>query len=285
LNFVRALVGDVPASSLGQVNSHDHLFLSTPALPGAELNQLHFAHEELLAARLCGLSSIVQWTPAGMSRHLDQLRAASLTTGVNVIAATGRHRSAHYGSDEATVSVEALAERFLRDISERRCGFIKVGVDLRARDAFEQTSIHAAAIAASETTVPIAVHLEDGTGGRALVEQFAELGVSPQRIVLGHVARHDSPAHLLDTAKSGAFMCLDVPRQRAQTETFKRSLGTLLDSGASDQILFGTDTTTRDARGRSHQARASLMEFTSAVGTPVVVANASRAWALSTSVD
>lgn len=75
---VRTTAGDLDAASLGVVDSHDHLFLSTPALPGQELTDFGAAVLEADLFREAGGTTIVQWTPRGLGRQLAALQNSGM---------------------------------------------------------------------------------------------------------------------------------------------------------------------------------------------------------------
>ncbi|RHA40737.1 phosphotriesterase family protein [Cellulomonas rhizosphaerae] len=268
--LVRTVLGDVPAGSLGVVDSHDHLFLATPALPGQELGGL--AADDLRAFAAAGGTTLVQWTPRGMRRGLGLLPELAIGTGVAVVAATGRHRAVH----SRDVPTEDLAERFVDDVVARRCGLIKIGVGLPF-DTFERASLAAAAVAHRQTGAPVAIHLEDGRGGRAVLD---ELGIAPEAVVLGHVGRHPDPRSAARLAATGAFVCLDGPRPGA-TWAARPVLDAIVEAGHVAQILLGGDTTTRAGVG-SAARMLDLVDPRTPLGRAVLVDNPARAWRIRT---
>ncbi len=112
---IRTLLGDMEPDGLGAVDAHDHLFLSSPALPGEGLDDADAAERELRAFRRVGGGTVVQWTPRGLGRSLTELALISSRTGVHVVAATGRHRAALYarGSSTTALSGDGLADAFV----------------------------------------------------------------------------------------------------------------------------------------------------------------------------
>jgi 5-phospho-D-xylono-1,4-lactonase len=85
---VRTVLGDIRPEQLGMCDAHDHLFLSSPLLPGQELNDPAAARAELTAFRAAGGAAVVQWTPYGMGRRAADLPELSRATGVRLICAT-----------------------------------------------------------------------------------------------------------------------------------------------------------------------------------------------------
>jgi len=62
-HHVRTVLGDVTPDALAITNSHDHLFLRSPRLPGQELDDPGAATAEGRAFAAAGGRTIVQWTP------------------------------------------------------------------------------------------------------------------------------------------------------------------------------------------------------------------------------
>lgn len=288
---VRTVLGDVAVEDLGVTDSHDHLYLSTPALAGEELDDDDAASAVLARFAARGGRTIVQWSPAGTGRRLDRLARVSALSGVRVIAATGRHRQALYARDAPIVGLARmdLARRFVADLD--RCGLIKVGTGGEDIDAFEKVSLLAAGDAALVTGAPIAVHLEGGTGARVAVEAIARTGIAAHRVVLGHVGRAPATAAVVEAARTGAWVCLDLPSPLHGT-TAAGVIGRverLVDAGHGAQILLGADTTTRTARDAGRDGAALLDLAVEALGASiahaVLVDNPARAWARTASID
>src|SRR5947209_15585995 len=93
---VVTVLGSIRPDELGVTDSHDHLFLRSPALPGQEFEDVGKAIEEVGNAARGGLQAIVEVTPIGLGRRPAKMRAVAEATGVHVVAATGYHRDAHY---------------------------------------------------------------------------------------------------------------------------------------------------------------------------------------------
>ena len=115
---VITVTGLIPATRLGVVDAHEHLFLRSPAMPGQEMDDLDRAVEEVREGAASGLGAIVEMTPIGLGRRPELLRALSEATGVAVIAASGYHRDAHYPAGHWVhgASVETLAARVVTDL-------------------------------------------------------------------------------------------------------------------------------------------------------------------------
>ncbi|WP_353650227.1 phosphotriesterase [Nakamurella sp. A5-74] len=250
----RTVLGDVPARTLGVTNAHDHLMFASPLLPGQELDDPVAARRELDRFAAAGGRTVVQWTPAGLGRGLAVLPELSRSSGVTVIAATGRHRAEHHppaGRVNDRVDDELLLERFLADLSAPvPCGIIKVGTGFHHIDDWERQSLTAAAEASRTTGCSVAVHLELGTAGLDVVNELTSNGVPPGSVILGHVGRNPDPAYQADLAATGVLLCFDGPSRANHATDWRlvESMRALAAAGHLGQLLLGGDTTTAAAR-------------------------------------
>ncbi|MFI6443915.1 phosphotriesterase [Kitasatospora sp. NPDC050543] len=256
---VRTVLGDIDPADLGVCNSHDHLFLGSPLLPGQELDDPAAATAELHAFARLGGRAVVQWTPHGLGRGGPELAAISRVTGVHLVAATGLHRAAHYGSDALP---DALTQLFVAELTTGlrgtdatagvRAGLIKVAGDYHGLEPRTRRVMTAAAEAYHETGAPIAVHHELGTAALDVLDLLCGgLDVPPDRVILGHLNRFPDTRLLRAAAASGAFLALDGPSlaNHATDHRLFDAIGTLAEAGHGARLLLGGDTTTRAARG------------------------------------
>ena len=242
--IIRTVRGDIAPEELGPCDAHEHLFLVTPAQPGDEYSDVAKAIEEAKTLRAAGARSLVDWTPIGLGRDLDGLRAVSEETGLHVVAATGLHRETHYAADDPLreESDDALADRFVADLE--RCGIIKIGASYHSLTAFEAKAFAAAASAHARVPAPVCVHTEHGTMGLGIVERLGELGVSPERVILAHVDRNPDAGEHAETAATGAWLQLDGPGRTKYwpDSTILALIADLAERGFADRLLLGGDT-------------------------------------------
>ncbi|MEU5434217.1 phosphotriesterase [Streptomyces sp. NPDC020719] len=261
---VRTVRGDVPATELGVVDSHDHLFIRSPQLPGKELDDVREAGARLAAFRDLGGGTVIQWTPHGMGRKADQLPTLSERLGVHVVAATGMHQAAHYFPESLAALRGSLAGLFVREITEGihgsgvRAGLIKVAGGFHGLDEHARLTMRAAAKAHRRTGAAIAVHLELGTGALDVLDLLCgELEVAPDRVILGHLNRSpDFTAHR-QAAEAGAYLAFDGPSRANHATDWRMpdAIGALADAGHADRLLLGGDTVTPDTPGMPHLLR------------------------------
>jgi phosphotriesterase-related protein len=242
--IIRTVRGDIAPEELGPCDAHEHLFLVTPAQPGDEYSDVEKAIEEAETLRAAGARSLVDWTPIGLGRDLDGLRAVSEATGLHLVAATGLHREVHYAADDPLQeeSAEALAGRFVADLD--RCGIIKIGASYHSLTAFETKAFEAAVAAHARVAAPVCVHTEHGTMGLGIVERLGDLGVSPERVILAHVDRNPDAGEHAETAATGAWLQLDGPGRTKYwpDSTILALIADLAERGLAHRLLLGGDT-------------------------------------------
>ncbi|MEV5547254.1 phosphotriesterase [Streptomyces sp. NPDC052309] len=257
MSAVRTVLGDVPPERLGVCNAHDHVFFASPRLPGQELAGVRAARAELTAFREQGGGAVVQWTPYGLGRRAADLPALSRETGVHLVAATGLHQDVHY--DEGTLAAlrGRLAEVFVTELTRGigtsgvRAGLVKVAGGFHSLDAHARWTMAAAAEAHHATGAPVAVHLELGTGALDVLDLLCgELGVPPQRVILGHLNRSPDLVVHRQAAESGCYLAFDGPSRAHHATDWRMpdAVRALAEAGHGDQVLLGGDTTTAAAR-------------------------------------
>ncbi|MDQ0615054.1 putative metal-dependent phosphotriesterase family hydrolase [Microbacterium sp. W4I4] len=267
---VRTVLGDVDPVSLGRVNYHEHLFQISPLLPGDELDDETASAQEAALLKSSGFEAMVDATPFGLGRDPQALARISASTGLAVIATTGRHRDAHYASDHPTRSWDAarLAALFVSDVTDGmpasddaadgpravgptgdpvRAGMLKGGADYWRISPFERTTLLALAEAHRITGAPIMVHLEFCTAAHEVLDLLTAEGVASDRIVLAHADRDPDAGLHLSLTERGAYLGYDGfarPRTRSDAELLALT-ASVVAGGGGDRILLGGDVARR----------------------------------------
>ncbi|MFF1790249.1 phosphotriesterase [Kitasatospora sp. NPDC058243] len=283
---IRTVLGDLDPAELGATDSHDHLFIRSPLLPGEELDDPAAAEGVLRAFAAVGGRSFVQWTPYGMGRGADSLARLSRVTGVHVVAATGLHQAAHCDPDTLRALYDGLAERFTAELTTGltaepatepateppgppgppaapeapeapaspaavRAGLIKVACDPGTTTAHTRRVMAAAADAHRATGAPIAVHLEPRAHPHLVLNRLhVRHGVPPHRIILGHLTRLPDVRVHRELAAEGVYFALDSPSRAGHPADHQAFdvIADLVEAGHASRLLLGADTTTRTAR-------------------------------------
>ncbi|MBV7696297.1 phosphotriesterase [Streptomyces sp. TRM70350] len=261
MSTVRTVLGDVLPEHLGVCDAHDHLFLSTPLLPGQELRDAAAARAEMAAFRAQGGGGVVQWTPYGLGRRAADLPALARESGVHVVAATGLHQAGHYGEGTLERLRGRLVDVFVAELTEGigtsgvRAGFVKVAGGFHTLDAHARWTMAAAAEAHHATGAPVAVHLELGTGALDVLDLLCgELAVPPHRVVLGHLNRSPDFVVHRQAAEAGAYLAFDGPSRAHHATDWRmpNAVRALAEAGGcADRLLLGGDTATAGARSVS----------------------------------
>jgi 5-phospho-D-xylono-1,4-lactonase len=254
-DIVTTVLGDVPAAELGRTNTHEHLLMRDPLLPGEELDDEDASAAETAELGRSGFDAVVELTPLGCGRDPAGLARLSSRTGVRVVMATGVHHEGHYpdGHELRSLGPAALAERLIADLTDGvdgvRAGVIKVGAGYWRISAFERGVLEAAAAAHRATGAAIACHLELGTAAFEVLEALAEGGVPADRVLLAHVDRNPDPGLHAELAAAGAYLGYDG-WGRAKYWPDSTLIACLLEAaadGASERIVLGGDVARRSA--------------------------------------
>ncbi|MER6418003.1 phosphotriesterase [Streptomyces sp. NPDC001137] len=257
MSSVRTVLGDLRPEDLGVCDAHDHLFLRSPRLSGQELNDATAARAELEAFRAAGGASVVQWTPLGMGRRAADLPLLSRAAGVHVVCATGLHQAAHYTPESLDELRGKLADVFVSELTEGigtsgvRAGLVKVAGGFHALDAHARWTMTAAAEAHHATGAPIAVHLELGTGALDVLDLLCgELGVPPERVILGHLNRSPDLVVQRQAAEAGCWLAFDGPSRAHHATDWRMpdAVRALAEAGFGHRLLLGGDTVVAGAR-------------------------------------
>jgi phosphotriesterase-related protein len=266
VNEIVTVLGPIEPEQLGVTDAHDHLFLRSPALAGQELDDVARACEEVAAGADSGLNAIVEVTPIGLGRRPAKMREVAAATGVQIIAATGYHRDAHYqdGHWVREAGLEVLSSRILADLRHgmhpddwaetgstpdlAKAGVIKAGASYQRISVAEQRRLAAAAAGHLETGAAILVHTEIGTCGHEIVDRLEREGVKPSRVILAHLDRNPDFELHAEIASRGVILEYDTPgriKYRPDSQLLDL-IESMAGGGFIDRLLLGLDLGQRD---------------------------------------
>lgn len=256
--------GPVPASALGMILPHEHVFSMFGEEPA---EHYQYDRDRLFAAvvpylkslRDLGCTAIIDGTTAWFGRDPLLLREISNRTGIDILTNTGYYGAANdrYVPQSAlSESADQIAARWISEWTDGiagtgiKPGFIKLGVDPAPLSAIDRKLIVAAARTHRLTGLTLAVHTGDTPG--AFREQLAILrteSVAPQALVWIHANQCPDDAALLGAAAAGAWISLDglaansLDRHLALCQMMKAA-------GRLSQVLLSHDGNTFRANGK-----------------------------------
>lgn len=276
MNFVRTVLGDIEPASLGPTNYHEHLFQSSPLLPGDELDDELLSGREAALLRGAGMAAMVEATPLGLGRNPAAAARIAAATGLHIVATTGAHREDHYpgGHWLRGEREEELARRFTLELTAGcgspdesaepstdspgpqaggpgpapvRAGLLKAGIGYWSITAFERRVLAAVAVAHAVTGAPVMVHLEFCTAAHELLDLLATAGVPESRVVLAHADRNPDAGLHLELASRGAYLGYDgMARPKGRTDAELITLaGQVIAGGGGSRLLLGGDVARR----------------------------------------
>ena len=196
--FIRTVRGDIDPSELGVCYPHEHVLCSPPSDVtdrDLEMDSEAAALQELTWFKQAGGRALVDMTPADYGRNAQGMKRVSEATGIHLIATTGLHKDKFSARIVKDKSVEELADRFTRDVTEGvdgtdiKAGVIKAASSLNTITSNEEKVFRAAAQAHYRTGAAISTHTEAGTMGLEQIALLFAEGVPADRIIIGHVDR------------------------------------------------------------------------------------------------
>lgn len=245
--FVRTVLGDVPADTMGRTLAHEHILY---AYPGGEWDHRTVFDVDQAAERIAsdirsgltrdGFRTLVEMTPVEVGRHPDLMAKVAQRSGINIVAITGFFPQSiglpYYWRRQ---TIEELRDFYIRDLTEGmvfagrqtdiKAGAIKVATGqeglantpgkahengLRVTPA-EERAIRAAGRAQSEIGCGINTHSDptDYAVTNPGLEQIGLLedeGADPSKIAIGHVlVRPKSIEQAVEICERGASVNID----------------------------------------------------------------------------
>lgn len=251
---VQTVLGLIAAHELGITACHEHVLWNPPeamALEDADLglDSIPAAVAELRYFKSLGGSAVVEMTTAEIGRSPLELSQISQAAGVHIIAVTGHHKAKFSAEVLQNQSTEQIAERMIREITAGiadtgiRAGAIKAATSLNQATEVEKRTIQAAGLAHQKTGAPVTTHTEAGTFALEQAELLLKAGVSPQKLLIGHLDRNLPRAIYFQLAKKGVFLGFDQIGKEQYWSDDQRAIliRDLIEAGYVRQILLSSD--------------------------------------------
>lgn len=216
---VNTVNGPLDPSALQFTLMHEHLIVKPqkddPRYVPYTLDSPAKSTFEAIEFKTHGGKSIVEMTPINYGRNVDQLQKISKASKTNILFATGFHKEEFQPAYVQDSSVEELKEILVKEIREGvgqnhlKPAVIKCGSSLNVITENEKKCIQAAALASLETDLPVSTHCDKGTMGKEQAQLLLEAGLSPAKILLGHVDIPENYDYLKELCDLGVNVQID----------------------------------------------------------------------------
>jgi phosphotriesterase-related protein len=261
---VNTVAGMIPASKLGKTLMHEHVmfgfggwYANYTMTPFDREKSISTALNTMKKLKTCGINTVVDATPNDCARDAELLKEVSDKSGINIVCSTGLYAETEGApgyfkfrnmvtGDATTEIYELFATEITQGIGTTgvRAGVIKVATSDGQITPYEEMVLKAAARAQKETGVPIITH----TGGASTmgVEQadlFISEGLSPNRIVIGHIGGSGDIKYHLTLIGKGFYIAFDrlgLPMYGSD-EMQKACIVGLIGIGHEKKILLSHD--------------------------------------------
>jgi phosphotriesterase-related protein len=256
VTHVQTLRGAVAADKLGATLMHEHVFVVHPEIienvetDWDEETALVDAARRLDELYAAGIHTIVDLTVIGLGRSVRRLQRVPVSSGINIVVATGIYAFFDIPSYFKFRKSEVLVDYFVREIEQGigdtgvRAGILKCATDEAGVTPGVEKILRAVAQAHVRTGAPISTHTHAATRrGLDQLKIFAAEGVDPTRVVIGHSGDSTDLDYLLAIADSGAYVGMD----RFGIDTFLgfedrvATVARLCALGRTDQIVLSHD--------------------------------------------
>jgi phosphotriesterase-related protein len=246
-------LGPKRADELGLILPHEHVFvdLRTCDQPGyaqAEARDvIALMGPELTAARVVGVTALVECTPVGVGRRADILKAVSEATGMPLVLPTGIYREPWVPDWAQAASEDALYDWMLGELNGQieqsgvRAGFVKLSAGDDGITDCEAKILRAAAHAARDTGAAIGSHTIRGRVVRDQLEMIERSGYTAERFIWIHASAEPDFALNLEIARRGAWIEYDWIGDPANDADFVDRIACMLDAGLGDRLLLSHD--------------------------------------------
>ncbi len=253
--MVETVTGPVAASELGFTLSHEHVIVGFPGVRQTYPELMDWKRiesggiEKLSEARAEGLNTIMDATPFELGRDVEMLRRVSEGSGVNIVVSTGTYvdipRLIWFTHPDRMAAV------YVREITEGiegtgiKAGMIKVADNNYELSDAEVMVLRAASRASNETDIPITTHTQPlNKVGEPQWRIFAEEGVDPKRVCIGHSSDATDYEYLANLAREGVFLGMDeLPGHQIDAPWRDKAVMVkrLLDAGFERNLMLSHD--------------------------------------------
>lgn len=267
--MVRTVLGDIPPEALGFTLAHEHLVAHPPDFvtdPDFQLDEAE-ALIDLEGFRAAGGGAVVEMTTVDYGRDAPALTRLSTRTGIHIVAATGFNKAKFADRVSGRFSTDHITRWMIGEITQgmsdltagdidtaaagnNRAGLIKASSSLDGTTADERRVFDAAIAAFHATGAPISTHTERATFALEQIRILLDGGVTPGKIIIGHLDFRPDVAFLVEVAQTGVYFGLDQfgKSKYLPDEDRLELIERLAASGFIHQLVLSCDIARRSSR-------------------------------------
>jgi phosphotriesterase-related protein len=201
---------------------HEHLFTVDPDVARNvdtgwdEDAEVERTVQRLTELQVAGIGTLVDLTVIGLGRDVRLMQRVAAQVPVHIVAATGLYTYHDVPMYFRYRSTDHMTDCFVRDIEDGivetgvRAGILKCATDEAGVTDGVAKALRAVARAHLRTGVPISTHTHAATErGLDQLRIFAEEGVEPSRVVIGHSGDSTDLDYLQRLLDTGATLGMD----------------------------------------------------------------------------
>ncbi|GAC68368.1 phosphotriesterase family protein [Gordonia soli] len=221
MTVIRTVLGDIAPDQLGVTLCHEHLFTNPPLWAQTKdsdmvLDKVDAAIGEVADFDGLGGGALIEMTTHDYGRNAAGLLAVAEASGVHIVSASGYQKGIYYPETVTIESIDEIAARFIADVESgvdgtpARAGVIKFGTCRTDEIRDDERKVQRAVARAHLVTgAPISTHCQAGTLGTLQANGFADLGVDPAKVLIGHLDRNLDYGYLREVAQTGVWLGFD----------------------------------------------------------------------------
>ncbi len=254
MTVLETTLGQYRAGDLGIILPHEHIFVdlgpieaeSYRSATGAEVIEVMLPYVQ--AARVAGVTALVECTPTGVGRRVDIVKAVSEAASFPVVVATGIYREPWVPAWAQAASEAELTAWMVRELTEGieetgvRAAWIKLSAGDDGITDTEAKILRAAAAAGKETGAVIGSHTIRGRVVRDQLDILEGAGYRADRFIWIHTQAEPDFALHLEMARRGAWLEYDAIGSDAFSDAwFVEHIQRVVEAGFGGQLLLSHD--------------------------------------------
>ena len=240
---------------MGYTLMHEHIYLDLSKVKNSDdclLDSFDLMVAEFKQLKSLGVERIVDVTNIGMGRNIAYVEQIQQQSGVEILSATGCYKEPFLPDWFYVESTEQIARRFITEIEQgiehtaRKARIIgEVGSGFDGINQHEQKLLQAAALASLATGKYITTHTSLGRFGEQQLNLFDSMGVSSDRVIVGHTDLAGDRDYLFRLLDRGAFVEFDtIGKLSYQPDELRADLfSQAVKQGYQQQLLLSVDIT------------------------------------------